>query len=443
MGLEEKIRKPYKKILSTAIYTGILSAALGFFPAKANAQQTALVEFIDPTSAPLSLIIPETGSSSPVNQVSYDFSNGNPKKLTLNSADGLLHTGYIRVTPATGQIIIFPQFAVGQDSGFNYTTEVNLIQTADGVDGKATFKYTVNGQLYTAAVPSSTPMQSFELGIKNNWDTQEFTGIAWVCTAQETCNYRITLTRPDGSLVDQFYTSLNPGTQNAFYPFEKSSNIHPGNNTEYLDMKVDCEHATPVVALDQSQNSFTATPVTTGIGRSSGPTLKLSDFFINGTNIGGAKISDMPPVTNATVTYKNLTSGNSTTFPVNNEGIVKFSPVGSSTPVFLPSGKYDRIISATGFVVEHETISMPDTSEIQALMDNIRFNTKLEAKQWTQDGKFPSTNFFPPSGMELTCYLNTTGMDLVNNSYDSSVHDVFKHWVNYTLPQQGIKTKYI
>lgn len=442
MSIEDKLNKPnsgLRNVLGkTLLYATMIGGALGILAPRASAQQTAKVEFFDGNGKPVVFIVPETGSNVPVPSFSCDFSNGTAQKFSLINVDNSIHTGYIKITDSSGNASYIAQYAVGTVSGFVYNTDMDLMETSTGgVTGLGTYTYTASGQVFSVGVLAATPTKSFEIPIKNDQANGLLTALAFVNTSKNPSNYRFTLAKPNGTVIDQFYTTLPAMGQAALYPFTMTSK----QLDVYDTLHVDCEYDCAPMTLTQTYNSFSATPVnTTPSGTSSGPSLKLVDFFVGGTNIGSVKPSDMPPVTNATVTYTNLSTRTSTVFQVNSDGNVGFIPNGSSTPVFLPSGTYERVITAPGFVTEHRNVTMPDTTEIAPIMDNVRFNVNLEAAQWVGNGT--GINFFTATDQVWQCYFNTTGLDM-STSINKVIRDGFKHWVNYILPQQGISTKYI
>ncbi len=408
------------------------------------ASKEALVEFFSPVGEPCEFIIPQSGSLVPTSKVNLSFGRGDSARLLdLDPVDpAKLYVGYARVTLNDGGVKVFPSYAVGNSGQWDSILE--LVKDGTGVDGKLTFKFFTGSDFFTAGVVARDPMTSFRVPAK--YGPVDGTAVGLVCGSDAGCNVSMTFFDQKGLVFDRVLTRVEANHYDDFYFFEIFKNGLP----EYGNVDVVSDGDMYVMAIDQHRHSFTVAPVYGGVGLANVPGLKLADLlegFSDGvTGLGsGDVLAGSPRLAGGRVTYTNVNDPKvSFSYGVNDYGLVSLVPEGFSGPVFLPDGRYERVVSVDGFVPVKRIVRMPDGYEVVPLVDKSRWVPELAKLQWTGgDSGLVNTNFFADLDKVYTCYLNTSGMNFVYNTMDKAIRDGFRHWVKYVLPGEGIRTEYV
>jgi hypothetical protein len=393
------------------------------------------VNFFGNDGKPVEQVIEGNGVGGSVSSFRVNFGSGELAKnfKMVSSGSDAPQSGYVVFVPDVGDKVVLPHYVL--DGGYSTSFELFRRDVGAGFDAKLTYEYEVDSNVYSAGVVSSGPVLSFKVPVKNGAGVG--TGVGWVCDGANGCNYSLSFSSSEGALVDHTFMSLKKGEHVAFYPAEKFSKVLPS----YGVLQVMSDGYTYPVALDQVGNSYNAVGVMPG-GKGGVPGIRLVDLTRCETGVALKDLGSCPVVAGGEVSYRRLSNSDSFVYLVDESGIVSFVPKGSSGPVNLADGKYERVVNVPGYVVESRVVSMPDSGEIVPLVDSGKWSTKLAARQWNTHYMFPSTNFYYDTSRILKCYFNTTGMDFsvpVNNQ----IRDSFKQWVDYILPSQGIRTEYI
>jgi hypothetical protein len=417
---------------------GLTLLGSGYAVAQSDPQEhDVLLEFLDDNSQPIEFLVPESASATPVSSVGLDFKDSeSAKMISLNPVDPQkLYTGHVRVTPKIGEVFDFPQFAEGGDGQCD--TVIDIVKTSTGFSGRLTYQFNTGSEVFTAALLESRPVTSFR--IPSLFGDYDGTAMGLVCGSDTGCNLSLTFFYTDGSVFDRAFKRMEKGDHRAYYVFEAFSKKIP----EYGVLDVVSDGFLYAMALHQHRNSFTVTPVFGGVGKGSAPGVALVDLLA--CPPGGADSPDFkgcPRIGFGDVSFRSVADGSTLVFPVNADGSVSLVPKGGTGPVLLKDGKYERVVSADGYIMMKQNVVMPSQFVMLPMVDGSKINTKLDSVQWNVSSHEIHTNFFAATDKIWKCYLNTSGLTF-DDSMMKVVRANYKDWCTRVLPQHGIRTEYI